>query len=190
MSLIEEALRKVQQPLPGDGSKQPAKQPAAQAPASAPSPAAEPVIHSWSAASAPAAPKAARPRRWSWPLTVPRPLPAAAGAVALAALLVAGGVFWLGRMTGARTVRMKSKPGPVAAGAPAPSPSAVLQQTAHEDLVLSGVVVGVGDPYAVINGQILAVGDKIAGATVLNITPSVVSVRLENGREGELRVPR
>jgi len=51
-------------------------------------------------------------------------------------------------------------------------------------------VVGVGEPYAVINGEILAVGEAIAGATVQEITPGGVTLRLPDGRDAALRVTR
>ena len=55
---------------------------------------------------------------------------------------------------------------------------------------LTGVVVGVGEPYAVISGQIVAKGDAIGQATVIEIAESGVSLQLPDKTEIVLKVPR
>ena len=57
-------------------------------------------------------------------------------------------------------------------------------------LVLSGVVEGLGDPYAVINGLIVAVGERVGDATIEQIAKGSVTLRHDDGRQTILRVPR
>ena len=55
---------------------------------------------------------------------------------------------------------------------------------------LTGIVEGSGEPYAVINGSIVAEGEAIGKATLLKIGEGTVTLRLANGKEAVLRVSR
>jgi len=57
-------------------------------------------------------------------------------------------------------------------------------------LVMSGIVEGLGKPYAVINGKIVTVGEQIEDATLLEIADGTVRLRRSDGQELALRVPR
>lgn len=72
-------------------------------------------------------------------------------------------------------------PAPVPAPAPPPSPFA--------DLKLQSIIFREGKPSAVINGDMVSVGDKIRGARVLAIEPQAVTVQ-RGGETNELRLPR
>ena len=74
----------------------------------------------------------------------------------------------------------------------APGPIAQDAQTAPATpmFVLSGVVEGAGEPYAVINGTILGVGEKIADATLIEISDGAVRLRQADGRDTVLRAAR
>lgn len=56
--------------------------------------------------------------------------------------------------------------------------------------VLSGVVEGLGQPYAVINGEIVSVGERVGDATLVAIAEGSVRLRLPDEREIVLRVSR
>ena len=49
---------------------------------------------------------------------------------------------------------------------------------------------GLGEPYAVINGSIVAEGETIGEATLLTIAEGTVTLRLADGKETLLRVER
>jgi hypothetical protein len=108
-------------------------------------------------------------------------LPAVALAVLmLTAGLIVGGVFWLRRTMGASSMQIRQV---------TPGGASSLMQ-ASEGLVLSGVVEGLGDPYAVINGEIVIPGERIGEATLTSIANGTATVRFDDGREAVLRVPR
>ena len=182
MSLIEEALRRVQQPLPGEQTRPQQKPSAVQTPPPAAAPAEAPPAHSWETTASPEPPSVPRPA--AAPPTV---VLVATAVLVVAILMFSGGVFWLGRMSSsAKSLRAKTPRAAPAAAASAPA-------QVHDGqtyLVLSGVVIGVGAPYAVINGEIVAVGDSIGGATVQEITSNAVLVGMDDGRQATLRVPR
>ncbi len=178
MSLIEEALRRIQDPsIPKGGATATPQNP--QAPAQEPPPA-----HSWP--TAPASPTATSPQ-------TPRALNAVAVAiVGLTAVLLLGGIIWLGRTRNGTA--SAPEPAPVAAPAqqaatPQAAPTPV-QKPAWQEMVLSGIVVGVGEPYAVINGEIVGRGDRIGNATLLDIAQDSVTIQLPNGKETVLKIPR
>ena len=164
MSLIEEALRKIKDPL--------LPQPPPGIPASPPPPA-----HSW-VAEAPAQGLSPTPRRLN-------PLLAVAAAIAaLTAVLTFWGAFWMARAIG-RSPAASVPASPAAASSapePAPTPRPVPE--------LHGVVEGVGEPYAVINGAIVGVGDRIEDLTVRRVEDGTVTLRRDDGEELVLRVKR
>ena len=59
---------------------------------------------------------------------------------------------------------------------------------AQAQLVLNGVAEGVGEPYAVINGSILGVGDRIGNFTLMEIANGAARLQETNGNETVLRV--
>ena len=111
----------------------------------------------------------------------------------LTAILLIGGMVW---MFGHGTVNrpgVAEPPSPAAVdheASPTSKPAAAVVADAHGELILSGVVEGLGEPYAVINGMIVGAGDRIANATLLEITSGVVKIRRDDGKELTLRVPR
>lgn len=56
--------------------------------------------------------------------------------------------------------------------------------------VLSGVVEGFGKSYAVINGEIVRVGEQVGDATLVEIAQGSVRLQLSDGREIVLRMSR
>ena len=185
MSLIDDALRRVQDPLAA--KELPATLP--QAPNPTPSPAPQ---------------KKDRPAH-SWPLTPSAKKPAEKPAekqprtrfLTLAViLLVAGAAFsWV-----ANRVWLKPAPWPANPATQQRKPNIKAGQTPLPELEeavdpakmyqLTGVVVGVGEPYAMISGRIIAKGDVIGQATVIEIAESVVTLQLPDKTQIVLKVPR
>lgn len=216
MSIIEEALRRLQDPLLHPAQKPQAEAPVAPPPAPPPVKPVEPKpIHSWPTAIA--------------PTPTPTPLPysptllaAAVAAIILSSLAVlAGGAWWLGHLSRAPSAPASTIPAPTLAAmtaiprAPQPSPTdeeptdqaqserpmsamshppvpATIHPIANlsDEFVISGLVVGGGEPYAVINGAIVAVGDQIGDFTLVEITNGAARLRRTDGSEVALRVPR
>lgn len=56
---------------------------------------------------------------------------------------------------------------------PAPEPGPILQRRSQPpqppELKLNGVVEGVGEPFAIINGSIVRLGESVAGATLIAV---------------------
>ena len=190
MSLIEQALRRAQDPVLKTTTQTPdAPQQAAVS---------EPKAHSWTtqAPPAPLTATGAAPRVTNALVAV------ALAVIGLTVVLVVGGAFWMGhtisrpepapqptRAEGAAT------PAPSAAeqrisSSQAPAPSRRITHTEPEEFVLSGVVEGVGEPYAVINGAIVSIGDQVGRATLVAISGSAATLRLANGEQVVLRVAR
>ena len=216
MSLIEQALRRVQQPAVPDpaakasthGSPQPAAPPGSPGPIPA-------------AATAPAAPVQ----------TNKMLVPVATTILALGVLLTIGGAFWmagifdLNKPAGIlreESIAYRNAPAPMVPSAPsAPQPLAQttrmprptvkppIAQVAtpaarrpfipttrpapirpEQYFVVSGVAEGRGVAYAVINGQIVMVGEDVDGATLLEVANSTVTLRPVDGADFVLRVPR
>ncbi len=229
MSLIEEALRRVKDPLLAPPSPAPPQQ---QPPA--------PPAHSWT-------PEEAPPARSNSPLKslvspqTPTSLVAVGVAVlALTVVLLTGGVFWIGATlhSGGAPAPTAEAPDvapeavveepavleppadapqpakPPAASAPAlprlriqeptpqtwpklqtspivftPNPLGRLRRKAPpQPLVLNGVVEGLGDPYAVINGSIVGLGERVGELTLQAITNGTVTLRSDDGEDTVLRV--
>ena len=72
-----------------------------------------------------------------------------------------------------------------------PSPRGVAQvpRSAEQPFELSGVVEGTGESFAIINGHIVAIGDTIDGATLLEVKDHTATLRWE-GEELVLRTAR
>ena len=151
----------------------------------------------------------------SWPITTPpsstTPIPAtqtnalvvvAATILILTGILVVGGVFWTRQVLSQRTSRGGPRASASATDSPA-SPSqpnaapgintrqgAIAKESQRDGLALSGIVEGGGEPYAVINGTIVGIGEQVGDATLLEIANGSVTLRRADGRELTLSVPR
>ena len=167
MSLIEEALRKIKDPLlpqapPG-------------IPASPPPPA-----HSWPT-EAPAHGLSPATRHFN-------PLLAVAAAIAaLTDALTPWGEFWMGRTIGRSHAAAAPVSLAVASSTLTEPGSTPIPRPAPE---LHGIVEGSGEPYAVINGTIVSVGDRIEDLTVRRVEDGAVTLRRDDGEEVVLRVKR
>lgn len=182
MSLIEEALRRVQDP--SSGASGGVKAPPKPSPAKQESPAAP---HSWTAEKpAPVPPPAASP----FPASSQQPwilLVVLAAVAGCAVALLAGGLVW-----------MKTTPSATKAAAQNPVSETSQQQpvkiqrkaVSANPLNLSGVVAGEGAPYAVINGKIFSVGEQVEGAKIIAIDSRSVTLEYQNGQQTTLTVPR
>lgn len=196
MSLIEEALRRIQDPAiskapPGLGAGQPA---AARR---------EHRAHSW--------PTTSEQSSQATFQTQPHLIAVAVAVLCLTVVLLVGGTLWLRQTFSApptapavqvvpATLPPATIPVQVAAPVRVPAPvqeSALVQKPAPPipaqptpTYVLTGVVQGRGQPYAVINGQIVAVGELVGTARLLQITDAAVRLRTAEGEEFELHVPR
>jgi len=153
MSLIEEALRRVQ----------------------------DPVVKSmpWPTTSVPqplAKTLPAGRSKHTSPFSLSQSLILVAIAVAMLSLgLAIGALFWI------RGMRTQSQ------RVPAPAP---ILSNSSDGLIVTGVVEGLGQPFAVINGAIVAVGERIREHTLLEIANGIVRLRRPDGEEVLLRVPR
>lgn len=205
MSIIEEALRRVQDPL-----LPPAKPSPAPTPDGPVEPERRPAAHPWQPA-APSSPAA--------PTLQPQTLPLTAVALAVLLLttaLIIGGAFWMGRAVttapraGSAAVQASmTSPAPALIESQPPAepepgeakpahperPRSAPQTSAHASaktpgLVLNGVAEGLGDSYAVLNGLIVAVGERVGDATLEEIAQGSVTLRHDDGRRTILRVPR
>ncbi len=182
MSLIEEALRRVQDPKLAKTVAAPPSQPSGE-----PS-----VAHSWPVTPMPTVktPSSTAPPRSIMPL--------AALLVGLAAGSWMIGVAWLARSPQPVSTRSRStqphaatpsQPAPLPVASVAPSSSSHRRE-ASPSMVLSGVVVGRGDPYAMIDGRIVGIGEQVDGGTVEEITQQQVKLRLADSSEVVLQVAR
>ena len=196
MSLIEEALRRIQDPILTkhvSGVQAPPRS----TPASEP----PPIAHSWPTTppfpALPASPPSVNPL-----------LAVSFSVLALTSVIVIGGAFWIGHQMVMRptpiVITEPSKPTaraiPAAPNPPqqpekfAPvlsvSPAAAAAKAAAADLVISGIVEGMGESYAVINGLIVGAGERVGDATVLEVANGAVKLRRKNGEDVVLSVPR
>ena len=186
MSLIEEALRRIQDPIltKHDAAAQAPPKPA---PKSEPAPAA----HSWTTSpplSLPSAPSMANPL-----------LAVSFSVLALTAVIVLGGTFWIGHQMVMRPTpivinepaeRSQPRERPAAPLVQSVTPAPAVTPASGDGFTLSGIVEGMGESYAVINGLIVGAGERVGDATVLDVANGVVKLRRENGRELVLSVPR
>ena len=194
MSLIEEALRRVQDPLthatttpPATPTKKPEttkeKDPAS--------------IHSW-----PATPASTSVNAQPAPTT--RVLTALTISVfVLTLVLMFGGLVWIRSSISRQETTLANQSASIKAELPAPPTahpaiSTVISDTHHsaaqhsqtQNPVLSGVVEGLGEPYAVIDGMIVGVGEHVNGATLAEITNGTVTLRRSDGSVLTLSVRR
>lgn len=79
---------------------------------------------------------------------------------------------------------------PSALSAPSLAHSAAPAASAPAHLVLSGVVEGLGEPYAVINGSIVGIGERVAGLELMSISDGLVILKRSSGEEVTLQVAR
>ena len=192
MSIIEQALRRVQDPVISGQVTSP-QQPAAQADAD------QATVHSWQTE-----PGARLPTSNRMPHMTNALVLVALAVIGLTTVLVVGGAFWMGRALPPATATADSSSSaqqadeaasamdPGSALAPASAAAFGTAKSARKSketaYVLSGVVEGVGDPYAVINGEIAGIGDRIGEATLVGIASSTATLRLANGQDLIVRV--
>ena len=143
MSLIEEALRRVQTlpPPPVEGPRMEQREP---------------------------------PPRTPEVRAAPRPpasqIPWLGVVIGSAGALILGWVIW--------TMVVLVRPTDVAQPAPAPSPRRPLMALSGKPyLELSGIIGGPGQPMAIINGRLLAPGEIVEGATLLDVTDDAARLR-------------
>lgn len=186
MSIIEQALRRVQDPTVSGQVKSP------QTPAAAPAETDQENVHSWQTEPSPLSPVAARAPHMTNALFL-----VALAVIGLTAVLVIGGAFWMGRTitpAGGTFPSAQQADDAVSAsgsGSAVPAVSAAgkpAKKLKEMNYVLNGVVEGVGDSYAVINGEIAGIGDRIGDATLVNIASSTATLRLTNGKDLVVRV--
>lgn len=211
MSLIEEALRRVRDPLL---PVEPPQAPAAHAPNQL-------GVKQHSAAAVWQAQDVSSSATASSPLAAHSLIVVAVTVVAFTGALIAGGAFWMGQRLDGRSQATPSQVGaqtePVhvtatedaavsdedsaassgdagavtspLAVAVAVTPAATSLSAPH-NLVLNGVVEGSGEPYAVINGSIVGLGDTVEGSTLSEIANGSAKLRRADGAEVVLRVSR
>ncbi len=186
MSLIEQALRRAQDPVLNTTTTSAPQQTAAS----------EPKAHSWNTEALPPSPATpgAAPRVTNALVAV------ALAVIGLTAVLVIGGAFWMGQTVNSpQPARQPATAEQPAVNAPADAPEKIASVAAtraparratrtEAAFVLSGVVEGVGNPYAVINGEIASIGDQVGSATLVAISGSTATLRLANDEPLVLRV--
>lgn len=183
MSLIEEALRRVQQ---SSTSQQPPKSKIQES---------MPVAHSWPTV----------PPVTPFPPTAQQRPVEHPSSVAMIGLMVLGGLavallwgrWWVGhpiaRMapTASRGVQKAVSRVVISRSPQPPIATEVTPANGSEsNMILSGVVVGIGAPYAVINGQIVGIGERVGEATLLEITQNSVTLQATDGTTRVLKVPQ
>lgn len=179
MSLIEQALRRIKDPVATQDATAPVRPAAAAPTAGAPTPA--PSAHSWQVTpqhpagpEQPTSPSASDTRLTAVILGL---------VLALTFLLLIGGGRWIAStLPPRRLVAATPTRAPASRQLQAPAP-------VEPQLVLSGVVAGGGEPYAVINGVIASVGETIDGWTLVAVTEQSATLRSRD-EERTLRVPR
>ena len=192
MSLIEEALRRLEPPSKTEEELAPAaissaaSQTAVSVPVEPP-PQPRSDAHSWSTASPAAEPAAAKP---ALSLSTSQ----AILITAVAAFLIGG--WWMGQskpapvlVTPAASAQHRhpaaQKPAPMIR--PAANPSVAAPRSQGE-LQLSGIVVGGRTAYAVINGSIFTVGDSVGDSTLTGVTRESATLHRTDGTEVVLRI--
>ena len=90
---------------------------------------------------------------------------------------------------GAAKSAARAKPSSISAATNSLKRSIGMQKSSsHSRLVLNGTAVGGGASYAVINGEILAEGERIQGNTLVAIRKEEVDLRQGNGRSFTLQL--
>ena len=210
MSLIEEALRRVQGFPSQKSTASTATATAVQAtPAKAHEPPPAPVpVHSWSTTVAtPGVSSSSALPSHKGPTTQIL-MGVVVTILALTTLFLGGSALWMGRVLGHRQIASGSTDRAQAISAErqilerAQSSLAVQKSAADsatasspsdessQKWVVSGIVEGSGEPYALINGAVVGIGDRIGNATLLSISKGTVRLRHDNGLEQTLRVSR
>lgn len=120
----------------------------------------------------PMTPNPPPPQRSWWP-----------AALAISVALVAAVWLWPSQPTSYSPARSRPKPAPPA---PAPQPIVSLMPAAPSTPAMTwkidGVIVGMGKPTAIINGQLVAEGENVKGAKVVRVDTE----RVELLHEGEV----
>ena len=189
MSLIEEALRRMKDPIVPADPKTAQLPPKTKAEEAAPA-------HSWPTTTPPSS-------TTPIPATQTNALVVVAAAILiLTGILVVGGVVWTRQVLSQRISRVSpqastsstdspaSRAKPNAAAGMNPRQGATATGSQQDGLTLSGIVEGSGESYAVINGVIVGVGEQVEGATLLEIANGSVRLLRADGREVTLSVPR
>ncbi|MBI3009846.1 MAG: hypothetical protein HYY57_02550 [Candidatus Omnitrophica bacterium] len=190
MSIIEEALRRVQEPLPNPSSKAAAKSaPAAIEAPPAPAPPASSTAHSWQVETS--APRDSSASQWSSYM----PALVAAVIAIFAIALIAGTVIWIRGLSLAASRSLPATNNPSVA-TQEPSLEAVQQPvvvppsaTVAKNLSLSGVVHGFGESYAMIGSGIFTIGQRVDEKTITEIGENWVKLRDDAGNESTLILP-
>lgn len=183
MSLIEEALRRVQDPSTTvQAPKTTAAQKTKREDRSS--------IHPWSTT-----PQGSPASASTSPKSTTVLLLIAIGILIATSGLIGWGMWWLAHRLGSPTSEPIQSTTQSLTETPVtrPTTSSVVpatQGSSQEAFVLSGVVEGLGEPYAVINGVIVGVGEQLGDATVQEIGHGSVKLRRSNGTETVLRVAR
>ena len=184
MSLIEEALRRVQEPLGPAAASKPKLVPKPAATQSIPPlPPTTPFAPTGPSPRTPQQPATSLPRSTNLSLVV------VIAVLMLAAGLIGGGVVWIGRTVGAVRRTSTSVPNAENMTTPVAAETAV-PPTGQESFILNGIVEGVGEPYAVINGVIVGIGDHVGDATLMDVHNGSATLQRANGKRSILRVPR
>ncbi|GEM_PF-4199752 len=186
MSVIEEALRRAQGPLhpqaptlaPKTSTAQVPAQPAVYTPPQAPVGTVPAPAHSWTAT---ASSISASSRSSNTPIVA-----AVSAALGLSVLLLGLAAVWLTRHP-ATSGGLTTSPAATAATAPL---STTTVASLGEGLALSGIVLGGNEPYAVINGTIITVGERLDGYLVSEITETTVTLKDARGRSTLLQLGR
>ena len=183
MSLIEQALRRIQEPLISKVESPPPSQTTRQSQQKQLT-----MAHPWTVTSKDPPPNislAARPGQTF------KVVATTVMALTVLSVVVISGVFWMRRTfsisNGSQIAASHRMPSTQIVGG---SPQVSLPSTAQGDLVLSGIVEGLGEPYAVINGMILVVGDQIGNARLVEIGRGMARLRDADGSDTILRAPR
>ena len=197
MSLIEEALRRVQDPLLSKTQTTPPPSVPKKAPRAETT---APAAHSW--------PTTSPSPFTAYSATTVNPLIAVTLAVvALTVVCVIGGAFWMGRTIAkteplATAIAKEGAAEPKISPAVSPSPAQASEakkppataishaKPPQGNLVLTGVVEGEGGSFAVINGMIIGVGEQAGDATLEEIVKGRVKLRHANGTETILQLSR
>lgn len=188
MSVIEEALRRAQGPLhptaptlaPKASTTQVPAQPAVYTPPQAPVGMVPAPAHSWTAASS--VPSSSRSS--NTPI-----IAAVSAALGLSVLVLGLAAVWLTRHPATSGDLATTSPAATTTAA-TPQPSTTTVASLGEGLALSGIVLGGNEPYAVINGTIITVGERLDGYLVSEITESTVTLKDARGRSTLLQLGR
>lgn len=124
--------------------------------------------------------------------------------LALTAALIFGGAVWMWQTFNGNRRMAQGSAGPIAAEETSSDASLSNSATTHasaqsahptsKELVpefnVTGIVRGFGDPYAMINGSIVTVGETIGSATLTGISEGTVTLQLADGKATVVRVQR